>query len=413
MPFTTFRASPLPFLAATGALGLLFVSLLTGQLLRLPLPGQGGGLLLSDIATLCVLLAAFIFFLFQPRGSKPIFIILTSLLPFILWVVAGTVIAASHYALPEAGLITAYAVRLVSTLLLFPALLLFVQDIRLEKLVHHSLVMVVSSVAILGLVQWLFIRDLTFLTQWGWDPHQGRLVSTWLDPNFVGIFFAMMLPWFIARKSWWVVGIMPALLLTSSRSSFVALALAVLCLSPFLLLGLLKQAKHAAFIITSSIAGLSLIALVIAILLLGSRAQSLLKEDPTVNLRLDSLHTAWNVIENHPWVGVGYNAYQFAGMHSTQQVDFSIHSRAGADNSYLTLWATTGLIGLFLFLAPVAAMAIFLLKQWLIQSDFIAFSIAVSLLTLLIHANFINSLLYTHLLIALFLLLSRVKLYVV
>ncbi|MBI4022219.1 MAG: hypothetical protein HY372_02585, partial [Candidatus Andersenbacteria bacterium] len=44
----------LPALALSG----LLASLLAGQLIRLPLPGQGGGLLFSDIAVVLVLLAA-------------------------------------------------------------------------------------------------------------------------------------------------------------------------------------------------------------------------------------------------------------------------------------------------------------------------------------------------------------------
>ena len=39
---------------------LLFVSLVCGQLLRLPLPGQGGGLLISDGVVVVVLLVGFV-----------------------------------------------------------------------------------------------------------------------------------------------------------------------------------------------------------------------------------------------------------------------------------------------------------------------------------------------------------------
>ena len=40
------------------ALSFLLLSLVTGQLIRLPLPGQGGGLLPSDLAVVVIILIA-------------------------------------------------------------------------------------------------------------------------------------------------------------------------------------------------------------------------------------------------------------------------------------------------------------------------------------------------------------------
>jgi len=29
------------------------------------------------------------------------------------------------------------------------------------------------------------------MNELGWDPHEGRLLSTWFDPNYVGIYFGV------------------------------------------------------------------------------------------------------------------------------------------------------------------------------------------------------------------------------
>ena len=72
MPIPTLTPLYLPILGATGALitmwciavpriaiSILMASLVAGQLIRFPIPGQGGGILLSDIAVVLVLIAAF------------------------------------------------------------------------------------------------------------------------------------------------------------------------------------------------------------------------------------------------------------------------------------------------------------------------------------------------------------------
>jgi len=385
----------------------LLVSVAAGQLVRFSLPGQGGGILLSDLAVVVVLATAFVQFLRKPSRSVLISIFLIS--PFILWTLSGTILAIYTHTLAQAVVILAYWLRLVSVMLLLPAgFILFKKPVN-KKIVQYSLSSVAGLVSLVGLLQWWFLPDLTFLAQYGWDPHQGRVVSTWLDPNFVGIFLTMMIPWLIAKRRFYILClVIPALLLTSSRSSFIALALASVVMSPILLVGLISQSKKAALVISTAVGSLGVALLLLGVIILGPRALSLIRDDPTVDLRVSSLQTAWQVIQEYPWVGVGYNAYQFAVSNDISSVAYTIHSRAGADNSYLTLWATTGLIGLLLCMLPLAGAWLILIRKWFVQYDFMALATALSLLTLLIHANFINSLLYGHILIVLVVMLAYV-----
>src|SRR3989344_4443070 len=76
----------LPWLVRLPALSLLllFISLVAGQTARLPLPGQGGGLLLSDIAVSAVLLTAGLHVLRAPRRPKALGIVWI-FVPYLLW----------------------------------------------------------------------------------------------------------------------------------------------------------------------------------------------------------------------------------------------------------------------------------------------------------------------------------------
>lgn len=404
MLFTALATPPLSFSLAAGAvIGLvllpwllafprfalfgLFASLFLGQLVRLPLPGQSGGLLLSDVATVIVLMAT---------GLRPSRVTRYSLLvtPFLLFSLWTNLIHWSPN--PSENLVAlAYWARLAATLLLLPALLILLSSPRLRRTTHYSLLTTTLLLSLLGFIQWWFLPDLSFLARYGWDPHQGRLVSTWLDPNLFGAFLLITMPYFFVRPTHYnllTTTSLLALLLTKSRSSLIALALTALIFSP--LLSRKLASKPAAPAIALATAGLLVATSLVAIFFLGDRARGLLTVDITAQLRLESLQTALPLASEHLLTGVGYNRYQFAAKAAGLIDNFSLHSRAGADNSLLTLLITTGLPGLLLFLLPWAAITHQLIKKR-------AFPVIFSMTALLIHSQFVNSLLYSHLLIAL------------
>lgn len=83
--------------------------------------------------------------------------------------------------------------------------------------------------AVLGLVQYLFLPDLRFLKYAGWDDHYYRLTSTQFDPNFAGIllaasFFLLQGVEFSRQLAWLKKGfsilLVITILLTYSRASY-------------------------------------------------------------------------------------------------------------------------------------------------------------------------------------------------
>src|SRR3990167_8965143 len=109
------------------------------------------------------------------------------------------------------------------------------QEPQFKKTVVRFLLGIGIVVALLGFFQLVIIPDFTELAlKGGWDPHQGRILSTFFDPNFVGGFFAFNLflgtSLFLEEKNpltkiilvSTIVILFIALLLTFSRSSYLA-----------------------------------------------------------------------------------------------------------------------------------------------------------------------------------------------
>ena len=450
MAYPSLLAAYLPFLLPAGivisalvvwwgallprlSIGLLMLSLVAGQTVRFPLPGQGGGILLSDIGVALVLISAtaklfqvihlnkFQISNFKFQNKERFnhldfgFWILALITPFLLWSLFTLIIHIFELGLGPALISLSYWLRLAMYLLLLPALLLLCREEKVRAFSNTAFLAALGALVVLGFTQLIFAPDFSALTSAGWDPHQLRLTSTWLDPNFFGAFLVMVLPVLVA---WAVSGIkknsgrlritnyvlpittVAALVFTQSRSSFVALLVAAALTGPLWIIG--RRLSVAEVVRYVSGGGFFLVALVAAGLLLGDRFLNVVSYDPTVDLRAQSLRQVWSqLVEPHAFVGVGYNAYQFAALEAGLIGDFSIHSRAGADNSWLTIWVTTGVIGVVLFALPWAYLLHGLLTRWFKAGHEASLAGFFSLLALFVHSQFVNSFLYSHLLIVL------------
>lgn len=212
-------------------------------------------------------------------------------------------------------------------------------------------VMVYSGLvlAVLGFLQLVFIPNLDFFTGFGFDPHQGRLVSTFLDPNFAGLFLNMsfvlaIFLWFKYQERRWLVlgGIfILAIILTFSRSAFLVLALELL------LLGVLKSWR--VLVVTVLVFGL----VFLSVPRFSERIVGGLKVDKSASERLDSWGKGLAVFYQHPTLGVGFNNLRFAYQQNNLFKVFSPdggNSGAGVDSSLIFVLATTGIVGFLVFL---------------------------------------------------------------
>lgn len=386
------------------AIGFLLISLVAGQVIRLPLPGQGGGVLLSDVATVVTILAAGAHLLAHRKIPLFIAILFGFIGMFLCWSAYPLVFASTSLKSGEIIIALAYWARLASILLLILALLILRSQPYMNVLLRRGLHITVYAIVILGFTQLFFMPNISALTKYGWDPHESRLVSTWLDPNFIGVFLIMLVPVVISRVrkiplSWIGVGaILFALITTQSRSSWIA-ALALLTLFPCVLI-VLKN--HVSSLTIKWLVGngvvISALGIMIVVGMFPHRISGLVTADDTVQLRANALQEGWyRVIEPNSVIGTGYNAYQFYARDAGLISNFSIHSRAGLDNSFFTLWATTGLIGLALLVSLGTWIVGLLWKKWQQGREVYPLLGLAAIGALVIHALFVNSLLYAHL----------------
>src|SRR3989338_695829 len=213
---------------------------------------------------------------------------------------------------------------------------------------------------VFGYIQYLFYSNLRNLYYLGWDDHLYRLFSTFLDPNFAGIFLVLILLltvqyFFLERKTkikiviaMFSVLALIALYLTYSRSAFISMVLGV-----SILLFLNKKIK-----------------VIIPFIF-----------------------------------GFGFNAYRYALLRydlRTETGAQNSNADAGTDNSYLFILATTGIIGALAFI-NFGWRLFQAIKKSKKQSGF-KFLVQSSLSAIFINAFFINSLFYPLILVWIFIL---------
>lgn len=409
---TTLGALVVWWAAATPRLALaaLFGSLIVGQIIRIPLPGQGGGVLVSDIAVLLVLIAAAAQFCLQRKLHQisnnyqlPItnYSLLVTL--FLVWSLFTLVVHMPTLGFEASIISLAYWLRLAAHLLLLPALLVLFRDTRVRQFTHRAFTIAIAVLAVIGFIQLAVVPNLEGFM--GWDPHMGRLVSTWLDPNFMGLFFVLAAIYAGLHKKYKLFAlVLAAIALTQSRSSLAAMGIVALVFSPAVLLHFLARSKQSTRSAMQAIAvgGMIIVSIIIGALVLGSRLPATFIDDPTVYIRTTALEQTWHALAaDTALLGKGYNAYQFAAQREGLISSFDIHSRAGSDSSLLTLWVTTGIFGIVLFLLPWAYAAMVAWHSaW--HARQVAFLVVpTALLAVLLHAQVVNSLLYGHILITL------------
>lgn len=390
-------------------IGLIFVFLFAalGELARLPITTTNG-ILPNDIL-LAILTGVWLFDKLLLARAWPCVKLSVPFFAFIGIAAISLLNGAQHLTLKETLLSGLYLVRFIE----YGALIFIVSDLThnapsTHRRLFHILLASAGLLAILGFFQLKYFPDFTEFQNYGWDPHINRLLSSWYDPNFAGGLFAFVLSLILGfslslsfKKSWpyWSLAgfILLALFLTYSRSAYLAFMIAVG------ILGLFKSPKL-------------LISGLIAILLLTSvsdraaerftnmihSAQSLIDDtsaempDATARLRIESWQNAWIIIQDHPWLGVGYNTYSYAQRDYGFVKKLEKHSATGSDSTLLTIWATTGLVGLIIYtwlLSALFSLSFFNRKDGLALGFFAGF------LGLLIHSVFVNSLLFTPLLI--------------
>lgn len=323
---------------------ILALALTSGQLIKLPLAG-GGGLTILDVAVL-ILCAIGLFKLKFKLSKPPAF--LTSALLFIFIALFSLVLTPLHLQLSEYLTSSLYIIRFAVYILLGWEIYSGAYPALKNKI---PLIFIYSGLglAVLGLLQLIFLPDLRFLTAQGWDPHYFRTVAFFLDPNFLGAYLVLILLLLSSHLGGGLARtpgvfylifalIYFALLTTFSRGAYLAF------LTGFLTLSFLKKSLK-----------LGILAVILfLILLFGFFAyQKVVAEPKGVNrtesaqFRFNTWQQGWKLFSLHPVLGVGFNAYKVA-LKEYKLADerfLSSHGSSTNDSSLLYIASTTGIIG--------------------------------------------------------------------
>lgn len=256
-----------------------------------------------------------------------------------------------------------YLFRLILYVLLIIYLSKFLDNNKKYiNILLNSLLIISAAVAIFGLIQYFWVPDLRSLKYLGWDNHYFRLTSTFLDPAFTGIILVLggLLAIFTKKYKFLII-LLPALALTYSRASYLSLLLAIPFLSFRTMIRNLYKYKIFAIILLFIFAGVTLS---------KSGAGVNLFRTHSIFAKLINYKETFEIIDQNPLFGVGYN-----------------NIRKGIDNSFLFVWATTGVVGLIIFINLILSIYKNINSKY--KSLILSSGIAV-----LVHSQFTNTLFY-------------------
>lgn len=245
-----------------------------------------------------------------------------------------------------------YIVRFFSYFLIY--ILISVQDKTFKNQIQNALLFSGFMFGIIGLIQFAFYPYLRNIEYLGWDVHLYRLVSSFLDPNFAGIYFSLNSLLIIQlllsndrRKNLLIFLLslsLVCLLLTYSRTAFIAFALGA-----SVLFILNRQIKIIGVLLTLSVLSLSIL------FLTGRSEGTNLLRTTSSFARSQTYQEGIKIFSDNPVLGVGFNAYRYAW----EKYDFyrekklpgvPKHGISSNDNSLLFILATTGIVGFAIFI---------------------------------------------------------------
>jgi len=253
--------------------------------------------------------------------------------------------------------------------------------------------------SILGFIQLLVFPNLAFLEIFGFDPHQNRVVSTFLDPNFLGCFlsicFLVSLYQFFEKKQkiflLWATIFLVTIFFTFSRSAYLMVLIESLIFS-FL------RAKKVIFILI--LVGITSYFFVPQF---NERINGAFSIDKSASERFYSWSAGWEIFKKNPILGVGFNNISSAldnyNLYQVHQNQFT-HSASGVDSSFIFVLATTGIVG---FLVYISFWVLLLGKVIHREARVLVLAIIIALF---VNSQFINSLFYPEIMVLYFLILG-------
>lgn len=368
---------------------LIFVGLISGQLMKIQL-GTNGGITILDLSVIILC----IFFITRCKEKLKFPIWLKSALLFVSIAILSLLFTPLDLKLEE--YFTAFSYTLRFLLFIILGYLISLKSPDFKKRIPDVLIFSGFSLALVGLLQLIFLPNLIFLTKYGWDPHYFRTASTFLDPNFLGSFFVLTLILLSQnhQKRWDLIiffVVFIALLTTFSRGAYLAF------LGGFITISIFQKSLRLALITV----------LLFSILILGFMTYERLVSQPrgidraqSARFRFNTWFQGIRLFQTYPILGVGFNSYKYALREENlgDEQFLQSHGSSTNDSSLLYVASTTGILGFSAFMLFIFSLFITGLESFYSENKFGLVLIA-GLISLIIQSFFANTLFYPHLLL--------------
>jgi len=316
-------------------LSAMSISLLAGQFARIELINSLANVYVHEFLLLIYVVKLILQYTFFPLRQA------LHKRPFLLLViifVASFGISIGEFTLLQNGIALLYLLR-ISLYILFGVYLF--HHVKQKKTLTVFLFNLIYTLSILLLIitviQYIFFPNFWGLYAFGWDPHLYRASGVYFDVFIAAALYGVLLFFWISKKNR-VLSILflIALVLTFSRSAYVALVIALFYF-------FLSQRKWKELAISLCL---------FAVLILGApkpfgEGVNLLRTS-SINSRILDFQLGLRIWQEKPFLGFGYNRIRFAKeqLH-VAPVDDKSHSLSSFHSSFLIILVTTGVCGLF------------------------------------------------------------------
>jgi O-antigen ligase len=396
------------------ALQLALVGLAIGNLGRIPVFSTGGReapILLNDLTAAIAILAGAIAALQARR-----LIIDTTM----GWAAAFAAVGAlsALLAVPRFGISLtelvislAYLIRWLFYLGMYAIVVNCLAQSDVVRLLN-ALRNTILALALFGIVQSILLPDFAQMVYpesrayVDWDPQGHRLVSTMLDPNFAGALVLLGLLVEVSRVAfgasaphWRLLVLVAALLMTASRSSLLAMLVG----------GLVVLAARGVSrrMIRVGLAVLLLVAVSLPQLIRFAASFNKLEIDASALARVVVWGRGLTVFADHPIIGIGFNTWGYVQeWYGWERIGVASYSIEGG---LLFVAVMSGLLGLAIYLGMLWTVVARSRRLWrnpgaTPDARALGAATAASVIAMLVHSMFSNSLFFPFILVPLWML---------
>ncbi len=292
-----------------------------------------------------------------------------------------------------------YLVRFVFYALIFFIVKSFPESFRKKILILLCVAGVV--IAFIGFIQYIYYSNLQNLYYLGWDHHMYRLFTVFFDPNYAGAFLVLVFT---------LIGtiLLQKKLMLKKKNAFLTISVAIIIVALYLTFSrsafIMFFASFLTFCFLEKKMRFFLFILIIALITFIFSSKNFYIENlnllrtASTYARVESMRNAMLIISENPLLGVGFNTYRYIQVHmgyrNIKGADKS-HADAGTDNSFLFVFATTGIVGFIVYIRMWSVILMRSYRAYKKKHQIIGLIVFCSSIGLLVNALFINSLFYT------------------